>query len=272
MNKLDAVQNSLRLGIPKLSVAIASAALSSVAIAARPVHAAPVTYDFTVNVTKGALAGKSFNGTFSYDDATLKKIGIEELGVAQGLTACMNFFGRNYRETDDSNYPTLPKLIFENGKIKQLDFWIEPNKRINWWKLPGWEVKLSKRATAGVANCPKPSPARVTPNSRDNRSSWRAVEGVLSKDKLYDDLRKFLITSGWRPAVTPEECKEGVGGGDPAKICDRRPEVEACSGGIRQCKMRFEHQESRVKLTIFTKAFPEGDKVTDWDILPTKSN
>lgn len=156
------------LTIFKLSGAIASAAISGMAIAARSAHAAPVTHDFTVNVTKGSLAGKSFR--------------------------------------------------------------------------------------------------------RDNRSSWRAVEGVLSKDRLYDDLRKFLITSGWRPAVTPEECKEGVGGGDPGKICDRRPEVEACSGGIRQCKMRFEHQESRVKLTVFTKAFPEGDRVTNWDIISPKSN
>jgi hypothetical protein len=220
-----AVQNSLHLAkvltTAKLSVAIATAAISSSAIAVKPAHAAPVSYDFTVNVSKGSLSGKSFNGTFSYDDVTLKRTGIETLAVSQGLTACMNFLGRNYRETDDSNYPTLPKLIFENGKITQLDFWIEPNKRINWWKLPGWEVKLSRRATAtAVATCPKPASTRVTPNSRDNRSSWRAVEGVLRKGELYDDLRKFLITSGWRPAVTPAECKDGVGGGDLGKICD----------------------------------------------------
>jgi hypothetical protein len=36
--------------------------------------------------------------------------------------------------------------------------------------------------------------------------------------------------------------------------------------------MRFEHQESRVKLTVFTKAFPEGDRVTNWDIISPKSN
>jgi hypothetical protein len=143
--------------IPKCSVAIATAALGTVAIPTTQAYAAPIIYDFTVNVTQGALAGKSFSGTFSYDDATLKGTGVEELGVSQGLTVCLNYLGRNYRATDDTSYPTLPKLVFENGKIKQLDFWIEPNKRANWWNLPGWEVELSRREAAptNVPNCQK---------------------------------------------------------------------------------------------------------------------
>lgn len=139
--------------------AISSAALSTAVITTSQAHASTISYDFTVKVTKGALAGKSFNGMFSYDDVTLKGTGVEKLGVAQGLTVCMNSFGRNYSETDDSSYPTLPLLVFENGNIKQLDFWIQPQKRVVWWNLPGWEVKLSKRKTASsaVSNCHKRS-------------------------------------------------------------------------------------------------------------------
>jgi len=141
----------------KRSFVIAIAALSTAVITTSLAHASSITYDFTVNVTQGSLAGKTFNGTFSYDDATLKGTGIEELGLAQGLTACMNYFGRNYSETDDTSYPAFPKLVFEDGKIKQLDFWIQPNKRLNWWDLPGWEVNLSMRkaAASAVSNCQK---------------------------------------------------------------------------------------------------------------------
>jgi len=141
----------------KRSFVIAIAALSTAVITTSLAHASTITYDFTVNVTQGSLAGKTFNGTFSYDDATLKGTGIEELGLPQGLTACMNYFGRNYSETDDTSYPAFPKLVFEDGKIKQLDFWIQPNKRLNWWDLPGWEVNLSMRkaAASAVSNCQK---------------------------------------------------------------------------------------------------------------------
>ncbi len=143
--------NSTALAKVLSKAVIAGTALSGVAIAASQVYAAPVSYDFTVKVTQGALAGQSFRGAFTYDDASLRKTDIEELGVAQGLTVCMNYLGRTYTATDDSNYPAWPKLILEDGNIKQLDFWIQPNQRVNWWNLPGWEVKLSKRATA--ASC-----------------------------------------------------------------------------------------------------------------------
>jgi hypothetical protein len=138
---------------PKLSIAIAYVALST-AVAIKSQASTTINHDFTVNVTSGSLAGKSFNGTFSYDNSTLKNTGIEELGIAQGLKVCMNYFGRNYSETDDTSYPTFPKLIFDNGKLKQLDFWVQPNKRANWWNMPGWEVKVSMRkASATVQNC-----------------------------------------------------------------------------------------------------------------------
>lgn len=142
--------------ISKISVAISTAILAAVAVATQA-GAVPVTYDFTVTVTKGGLTGNSFNGSFSYDDAKLKGKGVEELGIADGLKTCMNYLGRTYHETDDTSYPTFPKLRFEDGNIVQLNFWIEPNRRVNWWKLPGWEVKLSEPKITGstVPNCQK---------------------------------------------------------------------------------------------------------------------
>ncbi|MEP6488379.1 hypothetical protein NDI43_23615 [Microcoleus vaginatus GB2-A3] len=142
--------------ISKLSVAIATTLLSTV-VTATQAYAVPVTYDFTITVTKGGLAGNSFNGSFSYDDAKLKGKGVEELGISDGLRACLNYLGRTYRETDDTSYPNFPTLRFEDGKIAQLNFWIQPNQRVNWWKLPGWEVKLSepKKSDSTVPNCQK---------------------------------------------------------------------------------------------------------------------
>ena len=140
--------------ISKLSVAIATTLLSTV-VTATQAYAVPVTYDFTITVTKGGLAGNTFNGSFSYDDAKLKGKGVEELGITDGLTTCINYLGRTYRETDDTSYPTFPTLIFEDGKITRLNFWIQQNQRVNWWKLPGWEVKLSepRMSDSTVPNC-----------------------------------------------------------------------------------------------------------------------
>ena len=139
---------------PKFSVAIATIALGATAIATSQAQASIVTYDFTVNVTQGSLAGQSYSGTFSYDDSTLKRTGVEKLGVEQGLTVCMNYFGRNYTEASDRDYPRFPTLVFENGKINELDFWVQPQNRVVWWNLPGWEVNLSRRqAGADVPNC-----------------------------------------------------------------------------------------------------------------------
>lgn len=142
--------------ISKLSVAIATTLLSTV-VTATQACAVPVTYDFTITVTKGGLAGNSFNGSFTYDDANLKGKGVEELGIDEGLTTCINYLGRTYRETDDTGYPTFPKVRFEDGKIAQLNFWIQPNQRVNWWNLPGWEVKLSGplKSDSTVPNCQK---------------------------------------------------------------------------------------------------------------------
>lgn len=148
---------------PKFSVAIATVAFGAAAILANAkpstnaisqAQASIITYDFTVNVAQGSLAGQSYSGTFSYDDSTLKGTGVEKLGVDQGLKVCMNYFGRNYTEASDRDYPKFPTLVLENGEVKHLDFWVQPQKRVVWWNLPGWEVNLSRRqAGTDIPNC-----------------------------------------------------------------------------------------------------------------------
>lgn len=110
-----------------------------------PAQAEIVTYDFTVSVSRGSLAGNVFYGTFSYDDAFLTGLGQETLGTAEGLTVSMDFLGDRYTELDDADYPAFPVLVFDDGELQQLDFWIEPGDRVQWWMLPGWQVELYPR-------------------------------------------------------------------------------------------------------------------------------
>ncbi len=125
--------------------AFSTVVVTMIAVDVRPVQAEPVTYDFTVVVTQGSLVGNTFNGSFTYDDAILNGMGTEAIQVSDGLKVNMNFFGQDYSETADINYPEFPQLIFEDGEIQQLDFWVEPGKRAVWWGLPGWEIELSPR-------------------------------------------------------------------------------------------------------------------------------
>lgn len=111
-------------------------------------HAKPIIYDFNINVTEGALQGKSFSGFFMYDDETLEASGREKIGVEQGLRVCMTFFDKNYDETDDFNYPEFPQLVLNEGKVESLDFWIEKGKRQKWWNQEGWSVNLSQRQSS----------------------------------------------------------------------------------------------------------------------------
>jgi hypothetical protein len=64
----------------------------------------------------------------------------------------MNYFGQNYTEDNDTSYPTLPKLIVENGVIQQLDFWVQPNQRINWRNLPGLKLECNSVGTLCFAH------------------------------------------------------------------------------------------------------------------------
>lgn len=124
------------------AVVIVGAIASVIGVQVSPAWAEIQTYDFTVNVTQGALAGQTYSGSFRFDDSSLIGSGDETLTVEDGLTVQMNFFGRDYTEIDDADYPAFPQLQFEDGEIHRLDFWIESGERVIWWDLPGWEVHL----------------------------------------------------------------------------------------------------------------------------------
>lgn len=102
----------------------------------------PVTYHFTVEVTKGGLAGNTFTGEFTYDESALSGEGAEILRVEDGLSVSMTMLGETITETEDVDYPDFPQLQFEDGEVKRLEFWAESEERGSWWGLPGWEVTL----------------------------------------------------------------------------------------------------------------------------------
>lgn len=110
-----------------------------------PAQAATQIYDIVVNVTAGSLEGNQFTGTICYDDEFLMGIGTEEVNPYLGLSTTMNFLGRDYDQTADTDYPEYPKLILEDGEIQRLEFWVESDQRGSWWDTPGWDIQLTER-------------------------------------------------------------------------------------------------------------------------------
>lgn len=108
-------------------------------------QAAIQTYDIVVDVTAGSLEGNQFTGTICYDDEFLMGIGTEEVSPYLGLSTTMNFLGKDYDQTDDTDYPDYPKLILEDGEIQSLEFWVESDQRGSWWNTPGWDIQLTER-------------------------------------------------------------------------------------------------------------------------------
>jgi len=117
--------------------------LSSLAIT--PAQAAIRTHDIVVDVTAGSLEGNQFTGTICYDDEFLMGIGTEEISPYLGLSVTMNFLGKDYDQTADTDYPEYPKLILEDGEIQRLEFWVESDERGSWWNTPGWDIQLTER-------------------------------------------------------------------------------------------------------------------------------
>ncbi|NET47543.1 MAG: hypothetical protein F6K09_02215 [Merismopedia sp. SIO2A8] len=137
--------NDLKLGVAGVAIALPAAlpvALSIVTLASHPSQALPRAYDFSVNVTQGALEGMTFGGIFCYDDAVIQSEGLETIGVSDGLNVEMTFFNQAFTASDDIDYPDFPTLILEDGTVQRLDFWVEPGTRDNWWDLPGWDVTV----------------------------------------------------------------------------------------------------------------------------------
>jgi len=88
----------MNINLSQLTLTAASFAVVLSAISPTPAQAATVTYDFTINNLDGDLAGNSFSGSFTYDDALLTGSGSEYLGVSSLL---FNLLGTDYTEADD---------------------------------------------------------------------------------------------------------------------------------------------------------------------------
>lgn len=52
---------------------------------------------------------------------------------------------RGYTEVNERDHPNFSAIVFENGEIQYLNFWIQPSDRVIWWNSPGWKVNLSRR-------------------------------------------------------------------------------------------------------------------------------
>ncbi|MBH8554526.1 PEP-CTERM sorting domain-containing protein [Nostocaceae cyanobacterium CENA357] len=101
----------------------AFAAISVVAVGANPAQAALLNYNFTVNATSGSNPGEYF-GSFQYDDSTLTNVGLETLGVENGLAVAFNYLGTNYTEADDTDFDSFPIVSFNNGQVLGLSYFV----------------------------------------------------------------------------------------------------------------------------------------------------
>lgn len=106
-----------------LTVATVGLTVSFTALEAHCVQAATITYDFTVEVTSGLLAGEIYKGFFSYDDSTLAGNGVESVAVGEGLSISFNFLDVSYAETDDNTFEFgFPFVEFNNGTLVGLQY------------------------------------------------------------------------------------------------------------------------------------------------------
>jgi len=112
--------------LQKLAVITAGAALSLAMMETRPAQAATITYDFTLNVTSGPLAGNQGLGSFSYDDTEVNTAipgGISGVGPLQGaandrfLPTAINlsFLGRSYVLDITNRYRLLQSYLTITG-------------------------------------------------------------------------------------------------------------------------------------------------------------
>jgi hypothetical protein len=106
----------------KLATASAGLTLSFAVMETDFVHAALITYDFSVDITTGSLTNSTYEGSFNYDDSTLTGMGVEAVGVTEGLSILFEFLGETYTETDEFSFPNFPIAVFNNGSLVGLNY------------------------------------------------------------------------------------------------------------------------------------------------------
>lgn len=86
--------------VHKLAVTTVGIALSFTIMEPRPVKAATITYDFTVDVTSGQLSGNQYSGFFSYDDSSPSSSSRLLFSVFDETEFNFEFAGRTYTRRD----------------------------------------------------------------------------------------------------------------------------------------------------------------------------
>ncbi|MBD2250807.1 PEP-CTERM sorting domain-containing protein [Nostoc parmelioides] len=99
------------------------AAISVAAVGVQPTQAAIVNYNFIVDATSGSNPGQYF-GSLKYDDSFLTSLGLETLGVENGLEVKFNYLGNTYTEVDDIDFDSFPIVSFNDGKFLGLSYFV----------------------------------------------------------------------------------------------------------------------------------------------------
>jgi hypothetical protein len=106
-------------------IATVTAAISVAVVGIKPIQAAVVNYDFTVNATSGANPGQ-YKGSFEYDDSALTGIGEEILGASNGLSILFKYLDNTYTEANDFDYSYgYPVVSFQDGNLLGLSYLVE---------------------------------------------------------------------------------------------------------------------------------------------------
>ena len=130
-------------------------------------------------------------------------------------------------------------------------------------------VACQQRTTQSAVNeADIPQATRRTTEAKQTANP-ESIGTRLKEGMAYADLRKIVIDGGWKPVVDAE-CKSNVVGSgyeslcksDPelssCTICDRLPELSACSGDA-YCGMHFSNGIQRLHVVTY------GD-FADWNV------
>ncbi len=97
---------------------------------------------------------------------------------------------------------------------------------------------------------------------RTKTESQIAIEAILKKQMIYDDLRTALLKNGWVQVIN--DCKSNVGSRDDN--CRKTP---ACSGD-GYCVMHFVYKTDNLRLSIYT--YGRVPYVTQWEFSNFKTS
>ncbi len=106
---------------------LGATALSST-LNAEPARAFSITYDFTVDITSGTYSGKSYTGSFKYDNANLTGSGLEFVSPTVGnLGIQFSFLNKSYTQQQDRDASLdFPRAYFQDGTLLGLSFLVVP--------------------------------------------------------------------------------------------------------------------------------------------------